>query len=158
MSLSSPLVSLVSPNRGTALDGLCCTNSNRLKVYSNPVNSKCAGKERFCEWEETPCMWEKKLAEQQTVRGKENNIWRWKQVILTCHYGVKNMCPLLSTNRTAKGDRLVTCRVDGRNTRIGWKWSKTNQNKTRELTNIHGAPLEVSPFQLIHTIVVNLLQ
>ena len=44
-----------------------------------------------------------------------------KQVILTCHYGVKKLCPLLSTNRTAKSDQLVTCRVDGRNSGIGGK-------------------------------------
>ena len=42
MSLSSPLVSLVSPNRGKARDGLCSTCSNRLKTSSNPVKSKGA--------------------------------------------------------------------------------------------------------------------
>ena len=42
MSLSSPLVSLVSPNRGLTRDGLCSTCANRLKTSSNPVNSKCA--------------------------------------------------------------------------------------------------------------------
>ena len=42
LSLSSPLVSLVSPNRGAARDGLCCTCSNWLKTSSRHVNSKCA--------------------------------------------------------------------------------------------------------------------
>ena len=44
ISLPLPLVSLVSPNRGRARDGLCSTCSNRLKTSSNPVNSKCACK------------------------------------------------------------------------------------------------------------------
>ena len=41
-SLSSPLVSVVSPNRGRARDGLCSTCSSRLKTSSNPVNNKPA--------------------------------------------------------------------------------------------------------------------
>ena len=41
-SLSSPLVSLVSPNRGTTRDGLCSTCSSRFKTSSNPVNRNSA--------------------------------------------------------------------------------------------------------------------
>ena len=42
LSQSSPLVTLVLPNRGTPRNDLCSTYSNRLETTSNPVNSKCA--------------------------------------------------------------------------------------------------------------------
>ena len=78
-----------------------------------------------------------------------------KQVILTRHNGVKELCPLLSTHRTTKGEQLVTCRVVGRTRRTGGKKFKT---KTTELRNRLGTPLEEAFFQLIHTVVENLLQ
>ena len=123
MSLSSPLVVLVSPNRGTAGDGLCSTCSSRLKPSSNPVNSSCAWK-----FSQTSCAWARNFAELQTIRGKANNIRRWKQVILTSLNGVKKLCPLLSTDRTTKSDQLVTCRVDRSDSRINRKqiYNKNN--------------------------------
>ena len=44
ISLSLPLVSVVTPNCGRVRDGLCSTCSNRLKISSNPLNSKSAWK------------------------------------------------------------------------------------------------------------------
>ena len=49
---------------------------------------------------------------------------------------------------------MLTCCVDRSNSRIGRKWPKA---KTVELRNRHDATPEVSPFQLIHSIVESLL-
>ena len=40
------------------------------------------------------------------------------KVILTRHNGVKKLRPLLNTNRQTQADQLMTCRVDGRDSRI----------------------------------------
>ena len=64
---------------------------------------------------------EENLLNYETIRGKENNLWQWKQVILTFHCGVKILCPLLSRYRMAKVDQLVTCCVDGCISRMGGK-------------------------------------
>ena len=44
-----------------------------------------------------------------------------KEVILTGNNWVQNLRPLLSTNRTAQTNKLVTCRIDGRDSRINGK-------------------------------------
>ena len=43
-----------------------------------------------------------------------------------------NRCPLLSRNRTANGDRLVTYRVDGGNSGIGRKMVENRNNGIEE--------------------------
>ena len=84
--------------------------------------------QRFEEWKEISCVCAKKFAELQTIRGKENNIWRWERVILARHNGSKNLSPLLSIDRKTKSDQLVTCRVHERNRRVGGKvvWKENN--------------------------------
>ena len=87
---------------------------------------------------------EETLLIRKKTRGEEKGIRRWKQLSLTCHYRVKNLCPLLSTNGTASCDQLVTRRIDGVRAGSAEKWSET---KTTESGNHRGAPLEVSSFQ-----------
>ena len=52
-----------------------------------------------------------------------------KETILTCHNRIKNLRPLLSTHRTTQTHQLVTCCIDGRNSRIR---GKVVQNKNKE--------------------------
>ena len=42
-------------------------------------------------------------------------------------------------SRATESDQLVTCRIDGRDSKIG---GKVLQNKTTEMRNRRGAPLE----------------
>ena len=44
-----------------------------------------------------------------------------REAILTRHYGVENLGPLLSTNRMTQTHELVTCGINRRNSRIGGK-------------------------------------
>ena len=89
-------------------------------------------REKFGEWKEISWVWARNFAELQTIREKENKIRRWKQVILIRHNGVKNLFPLLSTNRTTKSYQLVTCSIDGRNSRIGGKTGLKQTNGIEE--------------------------
>ena len=120
-----------------------CHSHRRLCPWCHPIGEKhrtasvlsapAGSKHHLILWaanvrERKVLRWEKNII---IVRMKlcwtTNNSWKgkqyvtMKQVILTCHYWVKNLCPLLSTNWTAKGDQVATCRVDGRNGRIGGK-------------------------------------
>ena len=77
MLLSSLLVSLVSPNRETARDGLCFTCSKRLKTPSKPVNSKCAWKisrmeRKYHECEQETLMNYQPYEEKKTIHEDEN--------------------------------------------------------------------------------------
>ena len=63
--LSSPLVSVVSPNRGRARDGLCSTCSSRLKTSSNPVNNK-SGCKMWTKKEDYECQQEIMLKYKQS--------------------------------------------------------------------------------------------
>ena len=119
ISLSSPLVSVVSPNRGRAREGFCSTCSSRLKTSCNPVKSKCACK--IWQTKETSWVWAGNYAELQITRRKENIMCWWKKQTLTRHNGVKKLRPRHSTNRMIQTEQLVTCRVDGRDSRIGGK-------------------------------------
>ena len=76
ISLSSPLVSLVSPNRGRAPDGLCSTCSNPLKISSKPVNSKSACQNLARQGKSW--VWAGNYAELQTIQRKEN-IMCWEK-------------------------------------------------------------------------------
>ena len=124
------------------------TCSNWPKTSSNPGKSKYVrkkdlangNKDHECEKETLPNC-KKKYEE-------ENNVGQRKQLILNSQNGVKNLCSLHCTYRTGKCDQLVTCLVDRRKSRIS---EKVVQNKTMELRNHHGSPLEESSFQLIHT-------
>ena len=77
------------------------------------------------------------------------------KIILIRHNGVKNSRPLLSTDRTTQTHQLVTCRINGRNSRIR---GKVVYNKTTELWILRGKSLGKSSFQTTHTIVESLLQ
>ena len=63
-----------------------------------------------------------------TLRGQENDIHEWNEVVLTCHYRNKNLHSLLRTDGKTKRDKLVTRRVDGGNIGIARKvvWNKNN--------------------------------
>ena len=113
-SLSSPLVSVVSPNRGITRDGLCSTCSNRLRTSSNPVNSKSAWK-----WGQIQESWEWKRNYAAYNHTKERKHYLLlKETKLTRHNRVKNLRPFLSTHRSTQTNYLVTCRFDGRDSRI----------------------------------------
>ena len=56
-----------------------------------------------------------------------------KETILTCHNRIKNLSPLLSTHRTTQTHQLVTCRIDGRKSRIRGKVVKNKNNENEEL-------------------------
>ena len=68
-----------------------------------------------------------------TMRAKKKNcqttkkwevkliIRRLKQVLLTCHYWVKELCPLLNLDGTANCGQLMTCRGDGSKNRVDRK-------------------------------------
>ena len=99
ISLSLPLVSLVSPNRERARDGLCYTCSSPLKTSSNPVNSKCACKiwqrKKYHECEQETLLKYKQHEGKKIIcaDGKSNTNWsQW----------VKTLCPFLSTDRTTQ--------------------------------------------------------
>ena len=81
-------------------------------------------------WMERNMSVRKKLCWTTNNMMKENNIKRWKQLILTFYYGVKNLCPLFRRNRTAKSEQMVTCRVDRLNSTIVEKvvWNKKQWN------------------------------
>ena len=75
----------------------CYTCSSRLKISSNSVNSKCACKNKFVNAKRHhECEKETVLSYKQ-YEGKKQYM-TMKKVILTCHYRVRNLCPLLSTN------------------------------------------------------------
>ena len=129
MSLPLPLVSLVSPNWGTPQDGLWSTCSNRLRTLSSPVNSKSAWKKDFANGrkhheheKETLLNYQQNEERKQymTMRTSNSSLPLWGQTL----------CSLLSTNRTAKSNQLVTYLVDERTSRIGEKlvWNKKQRN------------------------------
>ena len=129
---------LVSPNRGTARNGLQST----LPAPIDPKHHLILGRANMCERK----IWqmERKI---MGVRGKlcrtakkyeeENNVGQRKQLILNSQNGVKNLCPLRCTNRTGKCDQLVTCLVDRRKSRIS---EKVVQNKTKQNNGIEEPP------------------
>ena len=118
ISLSSALVLLVSPNRGRAWEGLCLTCSNRLRTSSNAVKNKSTCKiwqgKKYYECEQET------LLNSKQYEGKKT-LCAGGKIILTRHNGVKNLRPLLSLDRTTQTHQLVTCRINGRNSRIGGK-------------------------------------
>ena len=117
-SLSSPLVSVVSPNWGRAREGLCSTCSSRFKTSSNPVNSKCVCKI----WQGKIILSvDRKLCWTTNDTKERKHYVLVEKLILTRHNDVKKLRPLLSTNRPTQADQLVTCRLDGRDSRIGGK-------------------------------------
>ena len=116
-SLSSPLVSKVSPNRGRARDALCSTCSSQLKTSSNPVINKSA----YTMWTKRRIMrMRRKLCFTTKHEGKKT-LCAGEKAILIRHNRLKNLLPLLSTHRKTQTHQLVTCRIDGRNSEIRGK-------------------------------------
>ena len=111
---------------------------------SKSVNSKWAWDDLICGKQDITWVWGGNLAELQNNTRKGQWALTTKISNLTCHYVVKTLCAVFSTNGTANCDQLVTCRVDGVITGSEEKWSKT---KTMELISHHRATLEVTSFQ-----------
>ena len=116
-SLSSPLVSEVSTNRGKARDGLCSTCSSQLKTSSNPVNNKSA----CTMWTKRRTMGMRRKLCCTTKHEGKKTLCAGEKAILTRHNRLKKLRPLLSTHRTSQTHQLVTCRIDGCNSRISGK-------------------------------------
>ena len=103
ISLSSPLVSAVSPNRGRGRHGLCSTCSNRLKTSSNLVNSKSAGK-ILAGKENHEC--EQKIMLNYKQHEERKQYVLVKEAILTRHNRVKNV---RRSSAQTERHRLTSC-------------------------------------------------
>ena len=124
-SLSSALVSVVSPNRGRARDGLCSTCSNRLKTSCNPVDNKSA-----C------AMWTKRRIMRMrrklccTTKTKERKHYVLEEkAILTRHNRLKNLRPLSAHTERHRLTSWWPVALMGVKAGSAEKWSKTKQWK-----------------------------